>query len=157
MSKLSVLALAGALLLASTPSFANKKSGTLYERLGGKKGVTKVVDDFVGRCAKDERINSFFAATAADPTRLEKFKGKLVDQICNAAGGPCKYKGKAMKAAHQGMGIRGEHFDALVEDLVAALDNAKVAANDKGALLKVLGPMKKQIVEGERNTASEHK
>jgi hypothetical protein len=45
------------------------------------------------------------------------------------------------------MGITGAQFDALVEDLVGALDKFKVAAADKETLLGVLGPMKKDIVE----------
>ena len=123
------------------------KEKTLYDRLGGKKAITAVVDEFVGRVAADTRINSFFSATAADPQRLASFKMKLVDQICEAAGGPCKYKGKDMKAAHAGMGITSPDFDALVQDLVASLDKFMVKDGDKQALLGVLGPMKKDIVE----------
>src|SRR5436853_5544252 len=96
-------------------SWAKEKS--LYDRLGGKKAVTAVVDEFVGRVAADKRINNYFMAAASDPARLAAFKMKLVDQICEASGGPCKYKGKDMKAAHAGMGITGPDFDALVEDL----------------------------------------
>jgi len=134
-----------ALCLVGRPAAAKDK--TLYDRLGGKKAITAVVDDFVGRCAADSRINGFFAATAADPKRLAKFKGNLVDQICEAAGGPCKYKGKDMKTAHQGMGISTADFNALVEDLSASLDKFKVAEADKNTLLGVLGPMKADIVE----------
>jgi hemoglobin len=118
----------------------------LYQRLGGKPAITAVVDEFVARVAADSRINAFFAATAADPQRLAAFKGKLVDQICQASGGPCKYTGKDMKSAHAGMGIREADFNALVEDLVGALDKFKVAAADKNTLLGVLGPMKGDIV-----------
>ena len=52
-----------------------------------------------------------------------------------------------MKAAHAGMGISGADFNALVEDLVGALDKFKVKDADKNALLGVLGPMKGDIVE----------
>jgi hemoglobin len=124
-----------------------KDSATLYKRLGGKTAIVAVVDEFVGRVAADQRINHFFAATAADPKRLAGFKGKLVSQICQASGGPCKYRGKNMKAAHHGMGVAGADFDALVEDLVGALDKFKVAEGDKNELLGVLGPMKSDIVE----------
>jgi len=106
-----------------------------------------VVDEFVGRVAADKRINSFFAATAADAKRLATFKMNLVDQICEASGGPCKYKGKDMKAAHMGMGISGADFNALVEDLVGALDKFKVGQHEKDQLLGALAPMKKDIVE----------
>lgn len=121
--------------------------GALYKSLGGKKAITAVVDEFVGRVAADNRINGFFKDTASDPKRLAKFKANLVDQICQAAGGPCKYKGKDMKSAHAGMGIASADFSALVEDLVGALDKFKVKEADKNALLGVLGPMKGDIVE----------
>src|SRR3984957_18117591 len=94
----AILMLAGA---AQAPLEAKEK--TLYQRLGGKKSITAVVDEFVGRVAADKRINSYFAATAADPKRLATFKMNLVDQICMASGGPCKYAGKDMKSAHMGM------------------------------------------------------
>jgi hemoglobin len=144
MRKYAVLTLLTGLLAIAPLSRADE---TLYKSLGGKKAITAVVDDFVGRVAADDRINSFFKATAADPKRLAKFKKNLVDQICEAAGGPCKYQGMDMKTAHAGMGITSADFDALVQDLVASLDKFMVKDGDKQALLGVLGPMKKDIVE----------
>ncbi len=120
---------------------------SLYDRLGGKNAIVAVVDDFVGNCAADKRISAFFAATARDPARLAAFKGKLVDQICEAAGGPCKYTGKDMKTAHHGMGVSAADFTALVEDLTKTLDKFKVGKTEQGQLLGVLGPMQSQIVE----------
>ena len=134
--------------LAGGVAFAEQMgTKSLYERLGGKAAITAVVDEFVARVASDKRINAFFAATAADPKRLAAFKGKLVDQICEAAGGPCKYTGKDMKSAHQGMGVGSADFDALVENLVGALNKFKVGADEQKTLLGVLGPMKSDIVE----------
>ena len=52
-----------------------------------------------------------------------------------------------MKSAHAGMGVSTADFNALVEDLVAALDKFHVAEADKNTLLGVLGPMKSDIVE----------
>ena len=123
------------------------KEKPLYDRLGGKKAITAVVDEFVGRVAADARINRFFAATAGDPQRLKTFKGKLVDQICEASGAPWKYSGKDMKSAHMGMGVSAADFDALVEDLVGALDHFKVGPHEKDQLLGALAPMKADIVE----------
>lgn len=137
-------ALMGLLALAGSSAWA---ADSLYESLGGKKAITAVVDDFVGRVAGDDRINHFFKDTAADPERLGKLKSHLVDQICEAAGGPCKYTGKDMKSAHAGMGVGEADFSALVEDLVATLDKFQVKEKDKTALLGVLGPMKGDIVE----------
>ena len=133
--------------VSSAPLLGQMKEKSLYDRLGKKKAIAAVVDEFVARAAADNRINKFFAATAADPARLKKFKGNLVDQICEASGGPCKYKGKDMKSAHMGMGISSADFGALVEDLIAALNKFKVPEAEKNELLGILGPMKSDIVE----------
>jgi len=70
----------------------------------------------------------------------------LVDQICQATGGPCTYKGQTMLAAHKGMKITDAEFTALVEDLVKSLDKFKVGAPEKNELLSALGGMKGDIV-----------
>lgn len=119
---------------------------SLYSRLGGKKAITSVVEEFVGNVANDNRINKFFAAAASDPKRLDHLKQMLVDQICSATGGPCKYKGKDMVAAHKGMGISDADFNALVEDLVAALNKFSVPQAEQNELLSALGSLKPQIV-----------
>jgi hemoglobin len=136
-------ALAAGLVLAACQDMSMKPmpDKSLYDRLGGKGAITAVVDDFVGNVAADKRINGFFAK--ADVPRL---KGNLVDQICQATGGPCVYKGKDMKTAHKGMGIADADFNALVEDLVKSLDKFSVPAKEKGELLGILGPLKPQIV-----------
>lgn len=131
----------------TTKKTATKNENTLYKRLGGTQAITAVVDQFVANCAGDARIASFFSGTAADAARMARFKKSLVDQLCMASGGPCKYTGKDMKSAHFGMGVKNEHFDALVEDLTAALNQFKVPTGDQAELLKVLGPMRGDIVE----------
>lgn len=126
--------------LFTVSSFAQEKS--LYERLGGKDAITAVVNEFAGRVLADTRINKKFAKT--DATRLTTM---LVEQICMATGGPCKYEGRDMATAHKNMGVTEGEFGALVEDLVAALDKFNVPEKEKGELLKILGPLQPQIVE----------
>ncbi len=143
MRKYTLLALLTGVLAIAPLSRADD---ALYKSLGGKKAIVAVVNDFVGRCAMDPKISSFFTADVKNPKQLAKFKTNLVNQICEAAGGPCKYTGKDMKTAHAGMGITSDDFNALVADLVASLDKFKVKEADKNALLGVLGPMKSDIV-----------
>jgi len=114
--------------------------------LGGLPAIKAVVDQFVANVGADKRINKFFTATVADPMRLATFKTNLVNLICQGTGGPCKYTGKSMKEAHKGMGITDADFNALVGDLVAALNKFKVKAQDQKDLLAILGPMKPDIV-----------
>ncbi|MGH7258545.1 MAG: group I truncated hemoglobin [Nitrospiraceae bacterium] len=117
-------------------------TASLYDRLGGKPAITAVVDQFVANVAADSRINARFATTD-----IPKLKGHLVDQVCGATGGPCTYKGRDMKTTHAGMRITNDEFNALVQDLVAALDKFNVPLKEKNELLALLAPMKKDIVE----------
>jgi hemoglobin len=115
---------------------------SLYERLGGMDSIAAVVEDFRDRVAKDERINQKFAKT--DLVRLRKM---LIDQVCEAAGGPCKYTGRSMKEAHDGMRVTNGEFDTLVQDLVATFNHFKVGRTEQNEVFGVLGPMKTDIVE----------
>jgi hemoglobin len=119
---------------------------SLYERLGGMESIGAVVDDFRDRVANDKRINQKFAKT--DLGRLKKM---LIDQICEASGGPCSYTGRSMKDAHAGMAVTDGEFTALVEDLVATLNHFKVGDTEQHEVLGVLGPLKADIVEVDSN------
>jgi hemoglobin len=123
-------------------SAASAQAQSLYDRLGGKDAIKAVVDEFVGITAADARINKKFAKT-----NIDRLKFELVEQICQATGGPCKYTGLDMKTAHKHMGVTEGEFNALVENLVKALDKYNVKDKEKNELLGLLGPMKPDIVE----------
>jgi hemoglobin len=115
---------------------------SLYKRLGGVDSIIAVVDDFRDRVGNDDRINQKFARTDLD--RLRKM---LIDQVCEATGGPCKYTGRSMKDAHAGMSVTSGEFDGLVQDLVATMNHFKVGKTEQNEVLGVLGPLKTDIVE----------
>ena len=135
------LALLAALLLGACQQMGMTPQKSLYERLGGKEAITAVVDDFVANVAADNRINGFFAKA-----NIPRLKANLVDQICQATGGPCTYTGRDMKTAHKGMGITDADFNALVQDLQKSLNKFKVPDKEQGELLGVLGSLKPQVV-----------
>jgi len=123
------------------PAKAEAKEKSLYVRLGGKPAIKKVVHQFTTNVGADKRINARFAKT-----NIPKLEATLVDQVCEATGGPCKYKGKTMADSHKGMNITEDEWNATVEDLTKALDKYKVGAKEKGELLGALGGMKADIV-----------
>lgn len=129
--------------LACSPKGDVKPTEPLYKRLGEKNAIEAVVGKMLDNVKADSRLNAKFAN--AD---LEGLKTKLVDQICQASGGPCQYGGKDMKTAHLGMGITEVEFNAMVEDLTKALDDLKVGEKEKAELIGLLAPMKPAIVEG---------
>ncbi|MFO1518823.1 MAG: group 1 truncated hemoglobin [bacterium] len=127
---------------AKKATHAASAEKSLYNRLGGKDTLVEMVDQWIANVAGDSRISKFFVK--AD---LPSFKAKLVDQICQASGGPCKYTGKSMKDAHQGMGLSDAHFSAFLEDLAKALDRLKVGKAEKDELLSLLTPLRQEVVE----------
>ena len=113
----------------------------LYQALGEKPGITRLVDDFVNRVVKDPRIGSHFKDTK--PAAL---KESLTDQICQLSGGPCKYEGADMKSAHADMDINKGHFNALVEVLQSAMDAQGIPFAQQNRLLALLAPMHRDVI-----------
>lgn len=120
---------------------------SLFTRLGELPAISAVVDQFLANVVGDKRINGFFAQTVTSKDRVAALRQNLIDQVCAGAGGPCTYKGGDMKSVHRGMAIGDVEFDALVDDLVQALDKFMVPLPEKAALLGVLSPMRGDIVE----------
>jgi hemoglobin len=113
----------------------------LYRELGGMEGITRVVDLSLQRINADARINTLFAKT--DHNDLRRL---VIEQICEATGGPCKYTGRSMEEAHSGLNLTNKDFDAFVGDLVGAMDDAKVPKATQKKLLALLSPMRPQVV-----------
>jgi hemoglobin len=113
----------------------------LYRELGGKEGITKVVDLFLAKVDNDLRINLFF-----EKTDHKDLRNLVIDQFCQATGGPCVYSGRSMEEAHSGLNLTDADFAAFVEDLIAAMDELKVPKASQEKLLALLGPMKPQVV-----------
>ena len=118
---------------------------TLYQRLGGYDAIAAVTDDFLGRLLGDKKFAKFFVGASNDSKT--KIRQHIVDFLCLATGGPCKYIGRDMKTAHTGLGITKSDWDASVKHLIATLDKFKVPAKEKGEVLGAVGGLEKDIVE----------
>lgn len=113
---------------------------SLYERVGGKQAINAVVVDAIGNISTDKRINPRFINASSSLNQ------NLVDLLCVRTGGPCKYSGLDMSAAHEGMNIRDDEFDALVDDIRKSLDKFKVADREKAEVLAILNQMRNAVV-----------
>ena len=120
---------------------AARAGPSLYERLGGRPAIGQVVADLIVRVTTDPRISDFFRGVD-----LDSLRAGLTDQLCQVTGGPCRYTGRPMRDVHASMNLKDADFDALVSDLVAALDRAGVAEREKGELLGILGGLRREIV-----------
>lgn len=113
----------------------------LYQALGEKPGITRLMDDFVNRLVQDPRIGGHFKEVK--PSAL---KESLTDQICQLSGGPCQYEGADMKSAHADMDINKGHFNALVEVLQTAMDAQGIPFAQQNRLLALLAPMHRDVI-----------
>jgi hemoglobin len=118
---------------------------SLYDQLGGQVGIVAVLNSFIANVAADDRINGFFADLP--PQRVARLKELLIQQVSAASGGPVRYTGRDMKTVHAGMGISTADFNALVEDLVLALNENRVPMQAQQLLLGALAPLAADIVE----------
>jgi len=120
---------------------------SLYERLGGQPAIQAVANGLVDRILADNRVNKWFSHAASSPENTKSYKETLTSFICQAVGGPCKYTGLDMTAAHKGRGVTSEAFNAVAEDLSAQLDALKVPAKEKKEVMDLVGSLKSSIVQ----------
>jgi len=138
-----------AFVVAVAPMASAQQTGTkpLYERLGGLKGVTVVVDDFINRLVANKQLNKNPAINAgrkSSPAPYLKFQ--VSQLICELAGGPCKYTGKAMKESHAHLNISEKEWGVMAKEFQKSLDKFKVPAAEQKELFDMVGKTKADIV-----------
>lgn len=137
------------LMIAAGGSVAQAQAKkSLYDRIGGEKALTVVVDDFVARAAANPKVNFLRSgAYAASTAFVTQLKGHLVAFMGQAFGGPQKYTGRSMKDSHKGMRITQGEFDALAADLKATLEKHKVGKAEMDEIMKIAASTAGDIVE----------
>jgi len=132
----------------------------LFERLGGQAGISNIVADFLPRALQDPRVNwqrrgvktsGWFGrgqelAWSPTPVKTATLHKHLVQFVALATGGPARYEGKDMKAAHEDMKITNSEFDAAIGDLKASLDKLQVPNKEQKELLAIMESTRPQIV-----------
>ena len=131
---------------------------TLFDRLGGERGVRAVVDDFVPRVVADPRVNLqrvgveggwiTAAPTPWEPgaAELDRVKELLVEFVSLAAGGPVTYSGPPLITVFEDRQFTNLEFDAAVGDLQASLDKLGLADQEQKELLAVMETVREQAV-----------
>ena len=129
----------------SAQAQSSSAAPTLYTRLGGYDAIAAVTDDFLGRLAADKQMSRFFVGVSADS--LRKLRQHVVDQLCEASGGPCYYFGRSMKTVHAGLGITESDWQLTVKHLTATFDKFKVPEKERQQVIELFSTLKKDIVE----------
>jgi len=124
---------------------ASGATPSLYKRLGGYDTIAAVTDDFLGRLAADKQMSRFFVGVSADS--LRKLRQHVVDQLCEASGGPCYYFGRSMKTVHAGLGVTESDWQITVKHLTATMDKFTVPDKERNEILTLFASLKSDIVE----------
>lgn len=130
-----------ALLLTACAAGPGPRDDSLYRDLGGEEGISAIVEGLLFRLVENPRIVHHFAETD-----IIQLHARLVEQFCVEAGGPCEYQGLDMQAAHSGMALDEADFNALVEDLIEAMEALDVPTTAQNRLLRRLAPMRPEII-----------
>ena len=143
MTAVAYRVLALSLLLLAAPAAGAKAS--LYDRLGGQIGVAAIAGSLIDRVSADPMLGRSFR-----DSKLERIKKLLAEQICDLSGGPCHYSGDSMKEVHAGHHISEAEFYGMVADLRDVLRERHVSQGATNELLRLLAPMKRDVVEPAR-------
>ena len=117
---------------------------SIFDRIGGAEAVAAVVDDFYDRVLADPLLSGFFANT--DMARLKAHQRSLHRRRARRA---ATYRGRTMAEAHAGLGLKPEHFDAVVTHLTESLRKHDVAEDIIATIGDTLAPLKEQVVGSE--------
>lgn len=137
-----LVALGGCVGLNSSDQAQSAKvNDTLFQRIGGLPVLNKIVDEFIDKVSTSPRTKRSF-----DGVKLKPLKESVVAQLCKLTGGGCIYEGETMLNAHRDSKITESEFDAFV-DMFRDTLNVYLPTREKNELLKILAPMKRDIVE----------
>lgn len=125
---------------------------SLYDRLGGRPAIEKVVDTFLSTAAPDPEVNFFrkddtgtakFSSKAPD---VERLRGHLINLFGTLTGGPEKYTGRSMAESHKNMKITEKEFNKLAGHLADALAKNGVKEPELGEVMTIAASTKGDIV-----------
>jgi hemoglobin len=119
----------------------NFMSASLYERLGGSEGITRIAGDLVDIHLVNPAISNRFANSDID-----KLKHNAATFFISGTGGPNVYEGKDMLAAHKGMNISATEFMAVLDDALAALQKNNIGQREQEEVLFVFYSMRGDVV-----------
>ncbi len=118
------------------------RDDSLYRDLGSMPGITRIVEGMLLNVARDPRIVEHFRRVD-----IQRLRNKLIEKFCVEAGGPCTYTGDSMAETHKGQNVTRSDFNALVEDLIAAMDKEGIAVRVQNRLIARLAALRGEVIE----------
>jgi len=129
------------LLLLNACATQPTPNQSLYERIGGQEMLAKISSDTIDIVSTDQRTKRSFK-----DVKLKVLKESITNFLCVKTGGSCEYEGETMKNSHAEAEITTAEFELMVQVMRDVMDKHHVATREKNELLKILAPMKRDVV-----------
>ena len=138
--------------LSADPATTHRSLGgsSLYGRLGGLDGLTRIAADFFRGLETNPQLTRqnpriAIANAGVDPGERNR---RFATFLCALVGGPCEYGGPPLERVHGPMAISGADWTLGGEALVRALNKNNVNRTDQNELLTLIEPLRTRIVQG---------
>jgi len=121
----------------------NTGSASLFERIGGRAGLEKIVPDIVQLHLENPICGERFRAAKKSPADLTRL---AIEFFATGLSGLATYDGLSMPDAHAGMGITDAEYVAVLDDILAALQSHNIGQQEQAELLYIAYGMKSEII-----------
>jgi hemoglobin len=98
---------------------AEREESSLYDRVGGERGIEHLVSAFYERVLSDPELAPFF-----ENVPMPKLLTMQKEFFSEALGGPLFYSGRSLRDVHRGRGIQKEHLRRFTDHLLSTLTSS---------------------------------
>ncbi len=117
---------------------------SLFNRIGGEAAVDAAVDLFYQKVLGDPGISRFF-----ENVDLKRLRGKQKAFLTKVFGGPDRFEGRDLTAAHANLvknGLGDPHFDAVAGHLQATLNELGVAEDITNEVMAIAASTREAVL-----------
>ena len=115
---------------------------SLYERLGQKDGITRIVEDVMAAHLTNPIVSTRFE----NSRDIDHAKRMAAEFFCAGCGGPEAYTGRDMLTTHRGMNISEQEYMAVMDDILGALGKNGIDQATQHEVVAGLYSLKNQII-----------
>jgi hemoglobin len=116
--------------------------GSLYDRLGQKDGIARIVNDVMANHLTNPVVRTRFE----NIKDLDHARRMAAEFFCAGCGGPDPYTGRDMLVTHRGMNISEQEYMAVMDDILAALGKNGIDQGTQNEVVAILYSLKNQII-----------
>ena len=113
----------------------------MYDDLSGQQDLEKIVDQLIIEKSLKPTVEAHFKGS-----NMDRFKTKLVEQLCVLSDCNCHYTGDTMVDVHTGIKLKESEFNGLVEALINAMDNVGIVNTTQNRLLAILAKLGPEVI-----------